>query len=69
MEHHIVAEMIEPGGSTLKEWHMVRAGQSVSMCGRELDMNEQELPADAWGTERARPFCHTCGALFLREVP
>ncbi|MFD9789936.1 hypothetical protein ACFWXK_03195 [Streptomyces sp. NPDC059070] len=69
MEHHIVAEMIEPGGSTLKEWHMVRGDAAVSMCGRELDLKEKNLPADAWGTEQARPFCHTCGALFLREVP
>ncbi|GAA0585106.1 hypothetical protein [Streptomyces crystallinus] len=68
MEHHIVAEMTAPG-DTLKEWHMVRAGQEVSMCGRTLDMTRPQLPADAWGTEQARPFCHTCGALFLREVP
>jgi hypothetical protein len=39
------------------------------MCGRELDMSEKSLPSDAWGKERARPFCHTCGALFLREAP
>jgi hypothetical protein len=69
MEHRIIAEMTEPGGGTLKEWHMVRSDQSVAMCGRELDMEQTELPPDAWGTERARPFCHSCGALFLREVP
>ncbi|MFD0068689.1 hypothetical protein ACFRAI_38230 [Streptomyces sp. NPDC056637] len=69
MEYRIVAEMAEPGGSTLKEWHMVRPDAVVAMCGRELDMSEKSLPSDAWGTEWARPFCHTCGALFLREVP
>ncbi|MBD0746890.1 hypothetical protein [Streptomyces sp. CBMA152] len=69
MEHHIIAEMTEPGGSTLKEWHMVRGDADVAMCGRELDLAEKQLPADAWGTEQTRPFCHTCGALYLREVP
>ncbi|RVU20014.1 hypothetical protein EOT10_28880 [Streptomyces antnestii] len=69
MEHHIIAEMTEPGGSTLKEWHMVRGEQPESMCGRELDLSAQKLSSDAWGTDQARPFCHTCGALFLREVP
>ncbi|PWI10521.1 hypothetical protein DIZ27_11055 [Streptomyces sp. NWU339] len=69
MEHHIVAEMTEPGGDALKEWHMVRSGQDVAMCGREVDPSAKEMPSDAWGTDAARPFCHTCGALFLREAP
>ncbi|MCX3062819.1 hypothetical protein [Streptomyces beihaiensis] len=69
MEHHIIAEMIEPGGDTLKEWHMIRAGEEEAMCGRVIDLSAEKLPSEAWGTDRARPFCHTCGALFLREVP
>ncbi|MFE5683850.1 hypothetical protein [Streptomyces sp. NPDC056512] len=47
MEHRIIAEMTEPDGGTLKEWHMVRSDQSVAMCGRELDMEQTELPPDA----------------------
>ncbi|MZD07007.1 hypothetical protein GTW43_32970 [Streptomyces sp. SID5785] len=69
MNHRIIAERTEPGGSTIKEWHMVRSGEGKPMCGRSIDLSETELPADAWGTERAMPFCHTCGALYLREVP
>ncbi|WP_329573219.1 hypothetical protein [Streptomyces sp. NBC_01361] len=69
MEHHIIAEMTELGGDTLKEWHMVRGGAEVAMCGRDIVLSEKQLPADAWGTEQARPFCHTCGAMYLREVP
>ncbi|WP_329466705.1 hypothetical protein [Streptomyces sp. NBC_01431] len=68
MRHRIVAERL-PDGDMLKEWHMARADEQVSMCGRDLAENADELPDDAWGTNRARPFCHTCGALYLREVP
>ncbi|MCT9088764.1 hypothetical protein N4G70_07755 [Streptomyces sp. ASQP_92] len=68
MRHHIVAEKL-PDGETLKEWHMVRGEEQRSMCGRDLAEGAAELPDDAWGTDSARPFCHTCGALYLREVP
>ncbi|MFE9120013.1 hypothetical protein [Streptomyces sp. NPDC007172] len=68
MRHRIVAERL-PDGDTLKEWHMVRGDEQLSMCGRELDPGADEQPDDAWGTETAHPFCHTCGALYLRETP
>ncbi|MET9359533.1 hypothetical protein ABZX93_01280 [Streptomyces sp. NPDC006632] len=67
MRHYIVAEQLPDG--VVKEWHMVRGEEQHSMCGREVAEGVAELPAEAWGTERAHPFCHTCGALFLREVP
>ncbi|MEU6387937.1 hypothetical protein [Streptomyces sp. NPDC046939] len=69
MEHRIIAERTEPGGDSLKEWHMVREGERTAMCGREIDPMETRLPPEAWGTEEAKPFCHSCGALFLRESP
>lgn len=69
MEHHIIAERTEPGGDTIKEWHMVRAGDTAAMCGHKIDLTEATLPPEAWGTEQAKPFCHSCGALFLRESP
>lgn len=68
MSHRIAAERL-PDTGTLKEWHMARGDERQAMCGRDLAENAEELPEDAWGTEQARPFCHTCGALYLREVP
>ncbi|MFF0745481.1 hypothetical protein ACFYVL_34285 [Streptomyces sp. NPDC004111] len=68
MSHRIVAERI-PESGVLKEWHMARGDQEQAMCGRDLVANAEEMSEDAWGTERARPFCHTCGAIYLREVP
>jgi acetone carboxylase gamma subunit len=47
---------------------MVRGTETTAMCGRELDPKSAVLPADDWGRTR-EPFCHTCGALYLREVP
>ncbi|KOU42847.1 hypothetical protein [Streptomyces sp. WM6378] len=67
MRHRIVAE--RPDGDTLKEWHMVRGDEKQAMCGHDLVEGADEQPDDAWGTDRAHPFCHTCGALYLREVP
>lgn len=68
MRHRIVAEGL-PDNGIVKEWHMVRGDEEQAMCGRDLAENAEELPDDAWGTDRARPFCHMCGALYLREVP
>lgn len=68
MEHRMRAET-EPESDSVKEWHIVRGDETTSMCGRELSASAPEQSADAWGTERSQPFCHSCGALFLREVP
>ncbi|GAA1927682.1 hypothetical protein GCM10009716_39550 [Streptomyces sodiiphilus] len=50
-------------------WHMVRGEGAVAMCGKELAPDADTRPDDAWGTDLGAPFCHTCGALYLREVP
>ncbi|GAA2061743.1 hypothetical protein GCM10009801_04290 [Streptomyces albiaxialis] len=53
----------------IRIWHMVRLDGTTAMCGRELSPGAATKPADAWGTPEAEPFCHSCGALYLREVP
>lgn len=75
MEHEMRAEYAEgvsPGAdpeAEVRMWHMVRGEETEAMCGRELDPAAATQPAELWGTERAEPFCHTCGALYLREGP
>ncbi|MEN2421795.1 hypothetical protein AABB02_27290 [Streptomyces rimosus] len=74
MEHEMRAEYADDGSprepdARVKIWHMVRLDSSLSMCGRELQPDAAVQSADAWGTSAAEPFCHSCGALYLREVP
>ena len=74
MEHEMRAEYAEgaaPGqqDAEVKIWHMVRLEGTTAMCGRELYADAPTQPADAWGTPQGEPFCHSCGALYLREVP
>ncbi|OON73982.1 hypothetical protein [Streptomyces tsukubensis] len=74
MEHEMRAEYpegvsVEDPDAEIKLWHMVRLEGSTAMCGRQLDAAAPVQSADAWGTPAADPFCHTCGALYLREVP
>jgi hypothetical protein len=55
----------------VRSWHMVRLDvdeQTVAMCGRALTPAAAALPEGEWG-RTAEPFCHTCGAMYLREVP
>ncbi|MGP4003656.1 hypothetical protein [Streptomyces sp. 8N706] len=52
----------------VKMWHMVRGSGTTALCGRELDPRAATRPEDVWGRTR-EPFCHTCGATYLREVP
>lgn len=56
----------EPG--EVRSWHMEREGEGVAMCGRRLVPEAATLSDEEWG-RTAEPFCHTCGALYLREVP
>ncbi|MFI9046255.1 hypothetical protein [Streptomyces sp. NPDC053427] len=53
----------------VKIWHMVKSDGALALCGRDLDPAAATQSADAWGTPKGEPFCHGCGALFLREVP
>ncbi|MGP3947397.1 hypothetical protein [Streptomyces sp. 7N604] len=56
------------GLGPVKVWHMVRGTGTTAMCGRELDPRAATRPEDDWGRTR-EICCHTCGALYLREVP
>jgi hypothetical protein len=47
---------------------MVRDEEAVAMCGRALTPGAAVLPEEEWG-RTPEPFCHTCGAMYLREVP
>ena len=73
MEHEMRAEYEEgvlPHEDTpVKIWHMVRLEGTTAMCGRELAPAAATQSAEAWGTRQGEPFCHTCGALYLREHP
>ncbi|MFD8293699.1 hypothetical protein ACFV2B_36490 [Streptomyces lavendulae] len=69
MEHHLVAEETEPGSGSVKKWHVVRGGQQEPMCERDMVLSDKVQSTEAWGTPAAIPFCHACGASFLREVP
>ncbi|GAA2622288.1 hypothetical protein [Streptomyces axinellae] len=74
MEHEMRAEYeegVSPAdpGAEVKIWHMVRDASARAMCGRPLDPAAATQSAQAWGTPRGEPFCHSCGALYLREGP
>ncbi|GAA1244168.1 hypothetical protein GCM10009665_38720 [Kitasatospora nipponensis] len=58
----------DPHGAIL-HWHMVRDRSSQAMCGRDISPDAASQSPDAWGTEAAQPFCHSCGAAYLRQVP
>ncbi len=54
-------------GPAVKTWHMVREDEPTAMCGRALTPGAATLSEEEWG-RTDEPFCHTCGALYLREV-
>ncbi|UED85629.1 hypothetical protein [Streptomyces profundus] len=73
MRHEMRAEYQETEGEQaqpwpVKTWHMVRDGERSAMCGRELRPDARALSEEDWG-RTPEPFCHSCGALYLREVP
>ncbi|MEO3753350.1 hypothetical protein [Streptomyces sp. B6B3] len=55
-------------GPAVKTWHMVREDEPAAMCGRALTPDAAVLSEEEWG-RTDESFCHTCGALYLREVP
>ncbi|MEV0370184.1 hypothetical protein AB0I10_10200 [Streptomyces sp. NPDC050636] len=73
MEHEMRAEYEEgvlPHEDTpVKIWHMVRRDGTTAMCGRPLAPAAATQSAEGWGTPTSEPFCHTCGAMYLREHP
>ncbi|MBB1243406.1 hypothetical protein GL263_07495 [Streptomyces durbertensis] len=72
MKHLMRAEYRSNGDvgaeATVKTWHMVRGEGTTALCGRDLDERSATRSEDAWGAMH-EPFCHTCGAVYLREVP
>ncbi|MDB1086673.1 hypothetical protein PJ985_03705 [Streptomyces sp. ACA25] len=61
-------EARERDRGAVKTWHMSRGADIDAMCGRKLAPHAETRSDDAWGSTE-EPFCHTCGALYLREVP
>ncbi|GAA1164636.1 hypothetical protein GCM10009654_21850 [Streptomyces hebeiensis] len=55
-------------GARFECWHMTRDHETTAMCGIDLDEAAATQTPDAWGTPEGQPFCHTCGALYLRQV-
>ncbi|MFF4649505.1 hypothetical protein [Streptomyces sp. NPDC001380] len=68
MAYEMRAEYDAEDGA-IRHWHMVEDGGVRALCGRDLDPGAPTQSADAWGSEAAEPFCHSCGALYLRQVP
>lgn len=68
MEHTMRAEYTEEDPDRVRSWHMVRAGVSTAMCGKNLRADAASRPDSDWGEDPSM-MCHTCGALYLREVP
>jgi hypothetical protein len=72
MYHEMRAEYapdVSPGSSPVKIWHMVRGRNTLTaMCGRVLDGAADTRSEEAWAVS-SEPFCHSCGAMYLREVP
>ncbi|TDU02082.1 hypothetical protein EDD99_0467 [Streptomyces sp. 846.5] len=59
------------GGGTagpIVQWHMIRDNGTTALCGVRLDPAAEKISDEAWGHTREK-FCHTCGALYLRQVP
>ncbi|BFV58178.1 hypothetical protein KCMC57_up32820 [Kitasatospora sp. CMC57] len=56
----------KPGG--VKSWHITVGNATTAMCGHELETEAEVREPVRWAEEPGLN-CHTCGALFLREVP
>ncbi|TDC12751.1 hypothetical protein E1265_29280 [Streptomyces sp. 8K308] len=71
-EHLMRAEYLEgrnrAGERVVKTWHVVRDGGVEAMCGRTLEADAEVRSDEEWGQPPEKA-CHTCGALYLREVP
>lgn len=53
---------------SIRQWHMTADGAPVGLCGHAVNADAARMSDDAWGHTREK-FCHTCGALYLRQVP
>ncbi|GAA2376068.1 hypothetical protein N0X72_12845 [Streptomyces carpaticus] len=69
-QHTMWAEYVDPDEpGDVKWWHMVREGDgNIAMCGKEMASGARTMTDRRWGNTE-EPSCHTCGAMYLREVP
>lgn len=51
----------------VRRWHMTRNGDLSALCGHAVAADAETMSEDGWGKTLA-PFCHLCGALYLRQV-
>lgn len=58
----------EVNSRRVTSWHISTVGGVKAMCGRELRKDAETREPTRW-SEQPDINCHTCGALFLREVP
>jgi hypothetical protein len=52
----------------IKQWHMITNDGTTALCGVELSPDAEKQSDAAWSHTHEK-FCHTCGALYLRQVP
>lgn len=55
-------------GGEIKLWHMMKDGALTALCGHDLDPAAPVAHDSDW-SHTTEPVCHTCGALYLRQVP
>ncbi|MYV99454.1 hypothetical protein [Streptomyces sp. SID3343] len=65
--YELRAEYRENDPAAVKIWHMIRDAGHTALCGRVLTPDSETRSDVEWGT--THPLCHTCGALYLRQVP
>lgn len=75
--YELCAEYVESAASAgaagddtaarVRLWHMIRNAGTDALCGRVLRPQAETRSDLEWGT--IHPVCHTCGALYLRQVP
>ncbi|MGC0419936.1 hypothetical protein [Embleya sp. AB8] len=65
--YELRAEYAGPDPGDIRLWHMIRNAATRALCGRALQPDAETRPDHEWGP--TQPFCHTCGALYLRQVP
>ncbi|WP_042402235.1 hypothetical protein [Streptacidiphilus carbonis] len=57
-----------PAGRRIGQWHMIKDNGITALCGYDTDPAAEKMSDLAWGHTEEK-FCHTCGAIYLREVP
>lgn len=60
--------MDETDHGAIRQWHMIRNGDRTALCGVELAPGAETRSDEGWSHTEEK-FCHSCGALYLRQVP